>query len=119
METFGRTLYFGRFDFGEDFVPSLDSVAAGDVSLLEIGESEDDGGDVSVTIEEGMESRRLSGLRCRLACDIGLNTGADLRRSVAVRLVFWNAQIFVYRMWYGLMVGKIYLHNYAIKVPIV
>jgi hypothetical protein len=68
IETFGRTSYFVRCLPVCDFVVSLElpSKPVGDVALLEIEESAEEPSSTSVAIDEAIESRALSGRRCRL-----------------------------------------------------
>jgi hypothetical protein len=72
METFGRTSYVWRFpgcDAKLDVSLELASKPVGDVALLDIEERADEAS--SVIIEEAIESRALSGLRCTLTSGRG------------------------------------------------
>ena len=76
IETFGRTSYFGRrFLVCEtDFVVSLEPTSnpVGDVALLDIDERADETSSTSVVMDDAIESRALSGLRCMLPSEADL-----------------------------------------------
>jgi hypothetical protein len=75
IETLGRTSYLGRFPPSEDrFVGSLElaSKPVGVVALLDNEERAEEPSSNSIVMEEVIESRALSGLRCTLLSDAGL-----------------------------------------------
>jgi hypothetical protein len=75
IETLGRTSYLGRFPPCEaPFVVSLElaSNPVGDVALLDTDDRAEEPSSRSVVMEEVIESRALSGLRCTLLFDAEL-----------------------------------------------
>ena len=70
IETFGRISYFSRLFpvsaavFDDSFEPKSNPV--GEVALLDNEDRADEPSSMSVVIDEAIESRALSGLRCKL-----------------------------------------------------
>ena len=81
IETFGRTSYFGRcFPVCEAaFVVSLElpSKPVGDVALLDIADERAEEASSMSAMDEAIESRALSGRRCRLP-SVGLGCRSTL-----------------------------------------
>lgn len=76
IDTLGRTSYFSRrfVVFDAVFVVSLElgSKLVGEVALLDIDERADEASSMSVVMDDAIESRALSGLRCKLPSDADL-----------------------------------------------
>lgn len=76
IETLGRIEYFCRClpKFDAFLVVSLElgSKSVGEVALLDIEERAEEASSMSVIMEDAMESRALSGLRCRLPPDVNV-----------------------------------------------
>lgn len=76
MDTLGRTSYFSRrFLVWDSFLVvslELESKPVGEVALLDIDESADEASSRSVVMDEAIESRALSGLRCKLPSEAAL-----------------------------------------------
>ncbi len=83
IETFGRTSNLSRRSaiLEAGFVVSLErpSNPVGDVALLDIEERADETSSMSVTIDDAIESRALSGLRCKLISEADLVWRSDLQ----------------------------------------
>jgi hypothetical protein len=82
IETFGRISCFCRLPIYEAaFVVSLElrSKPVGEVALLDNDDSADEASSMSVVMDEAIDSRALSGLRCRLLSDANLGCRSALR----------------------------------------
>lgn len=92
MDTLGRTLYVLRFVFWDECLAVSLEVASkpvGDVALLDIEDRADETSSISVTMDEAIEPRALSGLRVLPSCT-NLERRSGLQRK---KLIYELTQI--------------------------
>lgn len=87
IEILGRTSYVRRFVFRDvGLAVSLDVVSkpVGEVALLDIEDRADETSSASVTIEEVIEPRALSGFRCSLSSFMNLVCNSGLQPETLI-----------------------------------